>query len=183
MVRLHATSFAVAALAVTVSMLVGTTLLIGSFRRTLETWIGQTLQADVYVSSESWVQGGGHATLRARPGRFADDLPRRRRRRHAAPRARCARSSGREIQLSGIAHAGRDGDHWATRVPLLAGDAEEVERRLREGGAVLVSEPLARKERLATGRQPAPGRPRAARCGCRSPASATTTAPRAASPS
>ncbi len=149
-VRLHATSFAVAALAVTVSMLVGTTLLIGSFRRTLETWIGQTLQADIYVSSESWVQGGGRATLgpglvdslTTLPGVDAAEMLRR---------VRTRTGSGREIQLSGIAHVGRDGNHWATRVPLLAGDSEAVERRLRAGGAVLVSEPLARKERLAPG--------------------------------
>ncbi len=149
-VRLHATSFAVAALAVTVSMLVGTTLLIGSFRRTLETWIGQTLQADVYVSSESWVQGGGRATLgpglvdslTTFPGVVAADLQRR---------VTARTLSGREIRLNGVERAGRDGDRWAGRVPLLAGDATAVERRLRAGGAVLVSEPLARKERLAPG--------------------------------
>lgn len=149
-VRLHTTSFAVAALAVTVSMMVGTTLLIGSFRRTLETWIGQTLQADVFVTSESWVQGGLHATLRPAvvdslatfPGVAGADMLRR---------VRARTSGGREIQLSGIAHAGLDANNWNTRVPLLAGDPDVVERRLREGRAVLVSEPLARKEGLAIG--------------------------------
>jgi len=149
-VRLHATSFAVAALAVTVSMLVGTTLLIGSFRRTLETWVGLTLQADVYVSSESWVQGGSRATLGTGlvdslttfPGVDSADMLRR---------VRARTTGGREIQLSGIDHVGHDGHRWATRVPLLAGDPAAVERRLREGGAVLVSEPLARKEHLAPG--------------------------------
>jgi len=149
-VRLHATSFAVAALAVTVSMLVGTTLLVGSFRRTLETWIGLTLQADVYVSTESWVQGGGRATLgpglvdslTTLPGVVAADLQRR---------VTARTLAGREIRLRGVARTGRDGDRWASRVPLLSGNLAEVERQLRAGGAVLVTEPLARKEHLAPG--------------------------------
>src|SRR5581483_5538598 len=46
--RLETTSFAVASLAIAVSMLVGITLMIGSFRRTLEVWVASTVRADVY---------------------------------------------------------------------------------------------------------------------------------------
>ena len=45
--------FAVAALAVTVSMLVGITLLVGSFRATLDTWIQRSLVADIFVTGAS----------------------------------------------------------------------------------------------------------------------------------
>ena len=53
--RLQTTAFAVAALAVAVSMLIGITLMIGSFRRTVEIWINDTLRADIYVTT-----AGGH---------------------------------------------------------------------------------------------------------------------------
>ena len=53
-VRLQTTSVAVASLAVAVSMLIGITLMIGSFRQTLNVWIGTSIQADVYIAPASW---------------------------------------------------------------------------------------------------------------------------------
>src|SRR5581483_5090638 len=61
--RLETTSFAVASLAIAVSMLVGITLMIGSFRRTLEVWVASTVRADVYVTTQSWARGTVEATL------------------------------------------------------------------------------------------------------------------------
>ena len=52
--RLQATSFAVASLAIAVSMLLGITLMIGSFRRTVEVWVQTTVQADIYLTTPSW---------------------------------------------------------------------------------------------------------------------------------
>jgi len=149
-VRLQSTSFAVAALAVTVSMLVGITLMIGSFRRTLETWIDLSLEADVYVTTESWLMGGEQAvlgdvladSLAFFPGVRAADLQR-----HMALRT----ADGRLVYLNGIARRGQQGERWAIRVPLLAGEPREVERAMREEGAVLIAEPLARKAHLAVG--------------------------------
>ncbi len=149
-VRLQSTSFAVAALAVTVTMMVGITLQIGSFRRTLETWIGLTLRADVYVSTESWVQGGSQAvlgdaladSLAGFPDIVGADVQRR---------VTARTVEGRRLFISGMRRLGRESDAWAARLPLLAGKREAVERRLREGGTVLISEPLSRKAHLGIG--------------------------------
>ena len=52
--RLQTTSFAVSSLAIAVSMLLGITLMIGSFRRTVEVWVQTTVQADIYLTTPSW---------------------------------------------------------------------------------------------------------------------------------
>lgn len=62
-VRLQTTSVAVAALAVAVGMLIGITLMIGSFRQTLNVWIGASIQADVYVTPTSWRGKGNEAGI------------------------------------------------------------------------------------------------------------------------
>ena len=62
-VRLQTTSVAVASLAVAVSMLIGITLMIGSFRQTLSVWIGTSIQADVYIAPASWRGTGSDGGL------------------------------------------------------------------------------------------------------------------------
>jgi len=148
--RLQTTSFAVAALAVTVSMLVGITLLVGSFRQTLVTWLDVTARADVYVTSESWVRSGSEAfldrelltELAAWPGVEALEELRRMRVR--------TRDGQHQIWLSGVEVAGLPGAELARRLPLQAGDPEEIGRGLARG-QVLIGEPLARKANLAPG--------------------------------
>ena len=66
--ELQTTPFAIAALAVAVAMMVGITVMVGSFRRTLEVWVDHTLQADVYVTSQSWRRGARDATLETGAG-------------------------------------------------------------------------------------------------------------------
>ena len=148
--RLHTTSFAVAALSVTVSMLVGITLLVGSFRQTLITWLDVTLRADVYVSTESWVRSGNEAFLDGEFLQELRDLPA-----VAAVeeqrRLRVRTSDGaRLIWLNGIKVAGLPGTELATRLPLQSGDPWLVAAGL-DRGEVLIGEPLARKEGLAIG--------------------------------
>lgn len=48
---LSRTSIAIAALMVAVSVTIGVSLMVGSFRHTVVAWLGQTLQGDIYVSS------------------------------------------------------------------------------------------------------------------------------------
>ena len=93
-VRLHTSGVAVAGVAVAFAMLVGTTVMVGSFRDTFRAWLNATVRADVYLSAAAWTgatdQGGvaGELTdrLRALPGvaaldplrgfhGYADDLP------------------------------------------------------------------------------------------------------------
>jgi putative ABC transport system permease protein len=136
---------AAGALAVAVSMLVGVTVMVGSFRGTVERWLGTTLRADVYVSTPSWRRARSEATLapevvarlRAEPGVVALDLLRQVQ----------TRAAGRTVSVSGLDAAlpGAEG-----RLDLVAGDPAAAMRALREGG-VLVSEPLARKAGLAPG--------------------------------
>ncbi|MEM7536437.1 MAG: FtsX-like permease family protein [Chloroflexota bacterium] len=55
---LSRTSVAVAALMVAVSVIIGVGVMISSFRTTVELWLGEVLQADIYVSSPSRSQQG-----------------------------------------------------------------------------------------------------------------------------
>jgi putative ABC transport system permease protein len=144
--RLQTTSFAVASLAIAVSMLIGITLLIGSFRRTVEVWVGTTVRADVYVTTPSWARAGAEATLdpavvatlRADPDvAYVDRL-----------RRLTAYAGERRIAVVGIDMAlpGRE-----ARFAFLAGDPVEAVRGVRAEGAILISEPLARKAGLGVG--------------------------------
>ena len=44
-------------------MLIGITLMIGSFRQTLSVWIGTSIQADVYIAPASWRGTGSDGGL------------------------------------------------------------------------------------------------------------------------
>lgn len=144
--RLSAAAPAAGALAVAVSMLFGVSIMVGSFRGTVERWLDATLHADVYVTTPSWRRARGEATLapevvarlRAFPGARATDLLRQ----------HLGFAAGRRVLVTGIDAALERGER---RVALLGGDAGEAMRALRERGAALVSEPLARKAGLAPG--------------------------------
>jgi putative ABC transport system permease protein len=144
--RLPVTAFAVAALAVAISMLFGITILVGSFRDTVRMWIESTARADVYVSTASWARGRREAsmdsaliaTLRALPGvRAMDRL-----------RQLDVGFGDRRLVLSGIDIGLPAGE---ARFPLLEGDTDDAIERLRDGGEVLIGEPLARRSHLGVG--------------------------------
>ena len=142
--RLQATSFAVASLAIAVSMLMGITLMIGSFRRTVEVWIETTVQADIYLMTPSW-RAEPEATMDAElvmtlanhPGVVAVDRLRR----------VLVTIGDKRISMAGV-DMGLSGGQ--SRFPLLKGDRLEVLRKVQEGG-VLIAEPLARKSGLEVG--------------------------------
>jgi putative ABC transport system permease protein len=144
--RLQTASFAVAALAIAVSMLIGITLLIGSFRRTVEVWIGTTVRADVYVTPRSAGRGAMEATLEPA---LVEALGR-----HPAVavvdrlRRLPATAGARRVAVAGIDMAlPRREDRFA----MLAGEPGAAVRQARDAGAVLISEPLARKAGLGVG--------------------------------
>jgi putative ABC transport system permease protein len=144
--RVGTTAFAVAALAVAVSMLTGITVMVGSFRYTLEVWIDSTIRADVYVTSVSWDRSRMSAglepeiveALERRPGVAEVDRLRR----------TFSEIGGRRVSVIGVDLAVPGAE---TRFAFLAGDRDEAYRRAREEGAVLVGEPLARREGLRVG--------------------------------
>jgi putative ABC transport system permease protein len=120
--------------------------MVGSFRSSVERWLDATIRADVYVTTPSWRRARSDATLspevvarlRATPGAVAVDVLRQVQ----------VHAGGRRISVSGVDAALPGGE---ARVLLAAGDAREAMRALREEGAALVSEPLARKAGLAPG--------------------------------
>lgn len=144
--QLQNTSFASSALAIAVSMLVGITLMIGSFRETVQLWVETTIQADIYITTPSWRADPEAAMdqelvrqIVAHPGVASSEELRR----------IFVSTGDKRISLAGmqmkLAAAGQ------SRFPLLEGERLELLRQLREEGAVLVAEPLARKSGLEVG--------------------------------
>lgn len=149
-VRLHTSGVAVAGVGVAFAMLVGTTVMVGSFRDTFQAWLNTTMQADVYVSAAAWTgatdQGGvdrelvdelrglpgvaGVGRLRSFHG-YANDLP--------------VALRGMEFRLDSASEARR-----SDRFLFMEGDPEAVAAELA-AGAVAVSEPLARRARVWRG--------------------------------
>ena len=155
-----------AALVVAVAMLVGVSSLIGSFRATLDAWLGETLAADIYVSRAGGSGGARRIATerRALPpevlAAIAADPDVRGRDFLRALRVRLA---GRPVSVLGVdaALAGA-GERFS-----ILGDRDAAIAGLRDGDA-LVSEPLARRLDLEPGEtlvlpaavaEGAPGRP------------------------
>lgn len=142
--RLQSTAVAVAALAVAVALLVGITVMVGSFRQTLETWLNGTIRADVYVTTSTWSRSVDVApldtSLIATIGGWPEVA--------ALDRLRGASVTvgGRRIVLAGVDLS----LPLAERFALLAGDARTVGTRVRDG-ATMISEPLARRVGLGVG--------------------------------
>jgi putative ABC transport system permease protein len=143
-VRLQTTSFAVSSLAIAVAMMVGVTIMIGSFRSTVSEWIAATVRADLYITAQSWRGTGSAGTLddslvgalAAVPGvRSLDRL-----------RGFQGYSGARRVSIAGLDMALPGG---AARFRIRAGGPRAVSM-VAGGGAVLISEPLARKARLGT---------------------------------
>jgi putative ABC transport system permease protein len=142
---LSRTSVAIAALMVAVSVVVGVSIMIGSFRNTVTIWLGDTLQADIFISPPritSTEIGGALAPdvltgLTAVPGiaevvtarEITVQLP----------------DSGRLVQL--IASSG-DVSQGQRQYLWLAGDQAQLWADLAAGKGVMVSEPLLQKENL-----------------------------------
>ena len=141
--QLQTTPVAVAALAIAVSMVTGVTTMVSSFRETLDIWIDSTIRADIYVSTPSGRRSGSNAAI-------DDDVLERLRRQPAVThvdrmRQFFAHTNGRRFSLAGVdASVPRD----RARFALLEG---EIEVAGLPRSAVLVGEPLARKEGLHVG--------------------------------
>lgn len=136
---LSRTSVAVAALMVAVSVTIGISLMVGSFRATVVAWLEQTLQGDVYISPPdvSGAQPGGEvasAVLEAlanRPDIAQLDLI----------RIADVNSNYGAIRIGATTNPTSDGQRpFAEAI----GSPEQVDQAIRAGGIIL-SEPLARR--------------------------------------
>ena len=145
-VRLQTTSVAVASLAVAVSMLVGVTLMIGSFRETLSVSIGTTIRADVYISPASW-RGTGRdgglepdvmAIITGHPAVRAVDHLRRFQ----------GYAGDRRIFISGVQ---MDLPEGRGRFPFLPGALPDPYRTVRERNGLFLGETLARRSGVWVG--------------------------------
>ncbi len=149
--QLQTTPFAIAAVAVAVCMVVGVTVMVGSFRQTLEVMIDSTVRADVYVTSRSGGRGRTEGSMgpelvsdiASQAGVRAVD---RLRRFFVYPGS--VPDDNRRISLAGF-DVGIDVRE--ARFSFLEGERGEALRRVHEEGAVVVSEPLSRKFALGVG--------------------------------
>jgi putative ABC transport system permease protein len=144
-VRLQTTSFAVSSLAIAVAMMVGITVMIGSFRDTVALWLESSLRADVYVTPPSWRGTGAEGALDSATVHALATVPGV----QAADRLRgfTVWDGERRIALAGVDMALPGGE---SRFPLLAGDSRTAIAAAR-AGAVIISEPLSRKAGLVAG--------------------------------
>ncbi len=138
------TSVAIAALAVAVSATLGVDVMTGSFRSSVDEWLGTTLASDVYVSAPS-VRASDGALLEPALMEVA-----------AATPGVHKVSSGRALDLS--TSAGRldtlilePHDTSAESFEFVSGDPDSAWQQWRDEGAVLISEPLATKHGLDVG--------------------------------
>lgn len=140
---LSRTAVAIAALVVAVSVTVGVGVMIDSFRRTVDRWLDASLQSDLYVSLPA--RGGGFSEPRGFDPALAD-------RAAALPgvtavhRIRRVELPEGAIRLVAIDLADRSDSFEIQR-----GDPARIWPAVLERGAVLVSEPFARRYRVGPG--------------------------------
>jgi putative ABC transport system permease protein len=136
---LSRTAIAIAALMVAVSVTIGVSLMVGSFRYTVIAWLAQTVQGDVYISPPSASATSNTATvdpaaeriIRAWPGVARVDTL----------RSVTVDSPDGPVQLAAVDNPGLDDE----RIFLAAdGTPEEVWQAMQQG-AVIVSEPFANR--------------------------------------
>jgi putative ABC transport system permease protein len=144
---LSRTSVAIAALMTAVSVIVGVSIMVGSFRETVVQWLDQTLQADVYISPPSVT--ANRVTGRLDP-QIVDEI-------RAWPGVAQVVTSfvtqatapdlGRSVQLVAV-----DGDVSRGQRPYawVRDAGADPWRQLEAGEGVVISEALALKENLPT---------------------------------
>jgi putative ABC transport system permease protein len=136
---LSRTSIATAALTVAVSVTIGVTLMIGSFRHTVNLWLEATLQGDVYLSAPTFAGTAPSASIEPDIVSIVQSWPGVER--VHVQRAVSVDSERGILQLFAITddRVGFDRLYLQKRV-----DAEEIWPEMQAGG-ILISEPLARR--------------------------------------
>lgn len=136
---------AVAALMTAISVTISVGVMIGSFRTTVERWLGSTLRADIYVSAPTLEAFGGGKGLD--PGLVS--------RLSGAPGVARATTVRRAEWLTGDgpvrAVAFDFGDASRGHLPLKTGEPERAWKRFFEEGAVFVTEPFAYRTGIGKG--------------------------------
>ncbi|MCH8218889.1 MAG: FtsX-like permease family protein [Planctomycetes bacterium] len=144
--QLLTNAFAISSLGVAISLWIGISLMVHSFRTTLERWVEGTIAADVYVTSQSWGRSGGVASL---DPALVEALARRAEV-SGVDRLRrfWAQVEGQRRLVQGVMFDFPQAEH---RFPLLQGNLDALRPALMRGDGVLISEPLARHRDLGVG--------------------------------
>jgi putative ABC transport system permease protein len=142
---------AVAALMVAVSVIIGVGVMIGSFRQTVELWLDDVLQADIFISPPAL--NGSAAQTSLDPSLLPELL--------ALPGVASAATT-RQVEVSAQVEAG--GDPLQLRLVALSQDLAGADRRYRsslddwqstwqavEEGSILINEPMANRLGLGVG--------------------------------
>ena len=154
---LSRTSVAIAALMIAVSVIIGVGIMIGSFRTTVELWLNDVLQADIFVSPPSLnanqVRTALPPDIVAELGEF-DGV------------SRIVTTRGVNVAMfpDGAIDDATDGASVQVRLVALSGDLAGEDRKYRsavgdwqetwsavENGGVILNEPLARRQELNVG--------------------------------
>ncbi len=139
---LSRTAVAVAALMVAVSVTIGVGLMVGSFRTTVEAWLGQTLWGDIYVSAPALTATRSPAPLDPRVSEVVSTWP-------GVTRWDVLRSTDVSSPEGPIGIAAvSDEDFTAPRIFVSTDGTRENVRQAVKNGAVLASEPLANRLNL-----------------------------------
>jgi putative ABC transport system permease protein len=136
---LSRTAVAIAALMVAVSVTVGVGLMVGSFRGTVITWLGQTLWGDIYISAPTLTAARSSAPLDPAAWEIARQWP-------GVQRAEVLRSvevASPEGQIAVAAVSDPDFTH--PRIFVSTDGGREAAAQAVKNGAVLASEPLANR--------------------------------------
>ncbi|MGE5141736.1 MAG: FtsX-like permease family protein [Rudaea sp.] len=144
---LSRTSIAIAALMVAVSVTIGVTIMIASFRSTVAGWLGQTISADLFVqppglNSDRTVSLPPDAIdrMKAVPGVASMELLRY---------GFVGSPQFGEVRITAV-DAGRQRNSKDFRT--VGGNPDEIWRRF-DAGAVFITEPFANRHHLAVGQQ------------------------------
>jgi len=144
---LSRTSVAVAALMLAVSVIVGVSTMVGSFRQTFASWLDETLRTDVYVSSPSVTSGRPSGTLPPDSVGILSNWPGVRDAVQTRYAAVFAPDWGREVELMAVTGDISDGKRsyaW------ISGDKGTLWRRFLAGEGVMLSQPMVLRQALAT---------------------------------
>jgi putative ABC transport system permease protein len=136
---LSRTAVAVAALMVAVSVTIGVSLMVSSFRHTVQTWLGETLQGDIYISAPSLTANASSAVIDPQIMQTVRNWP-------GVERADVLRSVTVDSPNGPVHVAATDNPSILDERLFIStvGPADTLSQRFLNGG-VLVSEPFANR--------------------------------------
>jgi putative ABC transport system permease protein len=142
---LSRSSVAIAALMIAVAVIVGVSIMIGSFRNTVSQWLNNTLQADIYISPPSLTAGRVEGTLPPDVVETIQDWPEIDRIVSAWHSNILAVELQRPVEVVAV---NGDVSNGSRTYAWIDGSADDLWQRLHAGEGIFVSEPYIIREDL-----------------------------------